>query len=110
MNSATMGRRPSSITIFTVPHVSQLRETIHSTNDGGPVSVTLIQNDMIRQLNNTNPPLIVFRDNNPEDGPIDRVPGRHLEQDPKKTAAFIIAMQSNNRTLRPLGKIANTTG
>jgi hypothetical protein len=86
----------------TLHHASQLHEEIHSMDNGGPIGGTLIQNDMIRYLNNTHPPAIILRDNNSKDGPIDGIPGRRLEQNPKKTAAFIVAMQSGDRTLRPL--------
>jgi hypothetical protein len=79
-------------------------------DDSAPVGVALIQNDMIRQLNDANPPLIILRDNNSEDSPIVGVPGCRLKQNLEKTAAFIVAMQSGNRTLGPLGEIADATG
>nr|DAV57032.1 MAG TPA: hypothetical protein [Caudoviricetes sp.] len=110
MNSVTMGRSSSSFMILTLHHAGQLCEAIHSTDDDAPVGVTLVQKNMIRQLNNTNPPHIVFRNNNPEDSPIDGIPGRRLEHNPGNTAALIPPLQSSDRTLRPLDEIANTAG
>jgi hypothetical protein len=78
-------------------------------DDSGPVSVAFIQKYMIRYLNNTNPPTLTFRDNNPEDSPIDRIPGHRFEKSHGKAASVIMALQSGDRTLRPLGEITGTT-
>jgi len=75
---------------------------------GTSVSVAPIQTNMIRHLNDTNPPLAIILHNNPEPGPIVRIHGSYFEMNLGKTTVDIVGPQVNRLALRPSSKIADT--